>query len=209
MNTIAVLTIKRFGAAKQRLGDVEIRPALAEAMMADVLAALAHTNSVTQILVVSGEPRAAAVAGDFGAEVFEDPDTGHNPAAARGVAAAIERGADGVLLAAGDCPLLDSAELDGLLGGESDRVVVLADRHGTGTNGLILFPPRAIESSFGAGSCERHAVLAEQAGVACRVEKNTSMALDVDTPEDLRALAAAIGDSAPRTRAVLAQAGLL
>ncbi len=36
----------------------------------------------------------------------------------------------------------------------------MPDRHGTGTNGLLLTPPDAIAPSFGPGSCERHRALA-------------------------------------------------
>ena len=50
-------------------------------------------------------------------------------------------------------------------------VVILADRHGTGTNGLLLCPPDAIAPSFGMGSRERHAELAHRAGVPWTVEE--------------------------------------
>ena len=60
-------------------------------------------------------------------------------------------------------------ELDALLQSTRRRgpeVVIVPDRHGTGTNGLLLAPPDAIAPSFGPGSCERHRALARAAGVA-------------------------------------------
>src|SRR4051794_32176511 len=118
--TIAVLPVKRFGAAKQRLdNDLSdgTRRALAEAMVTDVLIALRRARSVDEVLVVSGETLAVALAAGYdAAAVVDDPtDDGHSAAAARGVAAAIERGATRVLLVPGDCPALDPAEVDELL----------------------------------------------------------------------------------------------
>ena len=69
---------------------------------------------------------------------------------------------------------------------------MIPDRHGTGTNGLILSPPDAIAPAFGPGSRERHLELARAAGLRCRVATIPSMALDLDTGEDLRELAAAL-----------------
>lgn len=205
MSTFAILTIKRFGVAKQRLGDARFRPALAEAMMADVLAALDRCRRIDDILIVSGEPRVHRHR-----LVIDDPDEGHNPAAMRGIEAAVARGASRVILVAGDCPLIDPAELDALLVDRREHVVVIADRHATGTNGLILSPPRAIEPAFGEGSCARHRRLAEDADIGVSVATRTSLAHDIDTPEDLQALIAAADDSlAPNTRAVLRSEGLL
>lgn len=205
MRTVAVLTIKRFDAAKQRLGDARFRPALAEAMMTDVLTALERTEAIDEVLIVSGEP-----ATHRHGHVVDDPDDGHNPAAARGIEAAVQRGATRVLLVAGDCPLLDPGELDALLADRGENVVVIADRHGAGTNGLILSPPNAIEPSFGEGSRARHQALASEAGMTCFVAAHSSLAHDIDTPEDLQALVDAAGDTlAPNTRAVLRAEGLL
>ena len=100
----------------------------------------------------------------------------------------------------------DRSASDGAaVGGE---VVIVPDRHGTGTNGLLLTPPDAIEPSFGPDSCERHRALALAAGAACRLERPPSLLLDVDTGADLLALRerlAGAGISAVRTRAVLGQ----
>jgi 2-phospho-L-lactate guanylyltransferase len=84
------------------------------------------------------------------------------------------------------------------------------DRHGTGTNALVIAPPDAVEPSFGPGSFARHVSAAESAGVEHRVERVPSLMFDVDTPEDLAELGAALaGDArrgqAPSTRGALRQ----
>lgn len=191
MRTIAVLPVKSFGAAKTRLAaDLGVpQPALAEEMAAGVLRALCG-SSVDGVVVVTRERRVMDLADAVGAEILEEEELrGHSAAAMLGVARAVSLGAERVLLAAGDCPLLSSADVDALLarhGGEG--VVILADRHGTGTNGLLLCPPGAIAPSFGMGSRERHAELAHRAGAPWVVEEVPAFAFDVDTAEDLVAV---------------------
>lgn len=216
MRTVAVLPVKRFAHAKQRLGE-ELSPgtrrALAEAMLADVLIALRRAERVEEVVVVTGEPMAEALARGQGAEVVRDPDdAGHSQAALLGVAWALERGAGRALLVPGDCPALSPAELDALLEPEprGREVVVVPDRHGSGTNALVLTPPGAIRPSFGPGSRARHESLAQAADVACRIAEPFSLALDVDTTEDLDALAQALGartGGAANTRGLLRRLG--
>ena len=94
------------------------------------------------------------------------------------------------------------AEADGT------AVVIVPDRHDTGTNALLLTPPSVIEPSFGPGSCQRHEAAAQAAGVSHRVERVPSLIFDVDTSEDLAVVAAAIEvrrTVAPRTRGALRQ----
>ena len=211
MRTAAVLPVKSFGQAKQRL-DAAVgrseRAELAAAMLGDVLAALRAVDGLADLIVVTAEPRAAAAARGAAAHVVDDPsETGQSDAALRGVEAAIARGADRVLLVPGDCPALDPAEVGALLRGFPDAgLVIVPDRHGSGTNALLIAPPSAIEPSFGPGSFARHAVLGAAAGVAVRVAQAPSLALDVDTPGDLAALRealAALPTAAPATRALL------
>jgi 2-phospho-L-lactate guanylyltransferase len=216
MRTAAILPVKRFARAKQRLGaSVEdpLRRELAEAMVADVLHALAHTASIERTIIVTGERSVAAASRERGALVIEDDDERGQPAAATlGVRRALAEGIERVLCVPGDCPTLDPDELDALLhldaSGGGREVVIVPDRHGAGTNGLLLAPPDAIAPSFGPGSCERHRALADAAGVACRIERVPSLLLDIDTGEDLdvlRARLAAHPARAARTRAVLGQ----
>jgi 2-phospho-L-lactate guanylyltransferase len=113
-----------------------------------------------------------------------------------------------VLLVPGDCPALDPQEVGTLLESRADppQVVIVPDRHGSGTNALLLAPPDAVAPSFGAGSLARHAARARAASATVKVRDVPSLGLDVDTPDDLAALRAAL-DTRPslarRTREVL------
>jgi len=189
--------VKRFSAAKQRMAAGITggqRRDLAEAMVADVLGAIGQARTVERTIVVTGDPIAQELAAEAGAEVVPDPeDGGHVEAAQAGIARAEADGAERVVLLAGDCPLLDPRELDRLLTGVPGSYVgIVPDRHGTGTNALLLSPPGAIVPAFGEGSRDRHVEAARRAGIAFGIEELPSIELDLDTPADLIALTRAL-----------------
>jgi|tagenome__1003787_1003787.scaffolds.fasta_scaffold20261913_2 2-phospho-L-lactate guanylyltransferase len=217
MSTIAVLPVKRFDEAKQRLGEAMrsgTRRALAEAMLIDVLTALRRAKRVDAVVVVTSENAADVLARAHDARTIRDPaEPGHNPAARAGVQWAMEQGARRALLVPGDCPALDPLEIDDLLLAHPHseaRVTIVPDRHGTGTNALVLCPPDAIDPSFGEGSRKRHEQLARDAGAECRIAEPPSLALDIDTLDDLAVLRNALDartGGAAHTRGLLARLG--
>jgi 2-phospho-L-lactate guanylyltransferase len=205
LKATAVLPVKRFDAAKQRLAagiDEGRRSELAAAMVADVLDAIGEARSIGRLIVVSGDPIAQELAAKAGAEVVPDPeDAGHIQAAQAGIARAEAEGAERVALLAGDCPLLDPRELDRLLTGVPGSYVgIVPDRHGSGTNALLLSPPDAIVPAFGEGSRERHVEAARAAGVPFGIEELPSIELDLDTPADVIALTRELARRPKRAR---------
>jgi 2-phospho-L-lactate guanylyltransferase len=219
MNATAILPVKRFAHAKTRLLDAigpPERAALLKAMLADVLDALEAAGSIERVIVVTGEGRAEKIALSLGGhsrtaiEVFQDPeDSSHSEAATLGIVRAKALGATCTALLPGDCPLLDPAELDAALARmEAGTVAVIPDRHGTGTNGLLLTPADAIGPAFGEDSHARHLDRARRAGWRAVTEELPSMALDLDTPDDLAALRSRLdgaSDEAPHTARALAE----
>jgi 2-phospho-L-lactate guanylyltransferase len=206
VRTLAVLPVKSFGLAKQRLGEAvgaDQRRALARAMAGDVLEALGRVEGLDGVIVVSAE----ALDAGAGVEMVHDPEeAGQSAAARRGVRAALEREAERVLLVPGDCPALEPVEVTQLLAEPREGVVIVPDRHGAGTNALLIAPPAALDPAFGPGSFARHAALARAARAQVRIGRLPSLELDVDTPGDLAALRAALAarsGGAPRTRALL------
>jgi 2-phospho-L-lactate/phosphoenolpyruvate guanylyltransferase len=218
VRTAAVLPVKRLADAKQRLGahlTDPLRARLARAMVADVLDAVRRVAAIERTIVVTSEPAVAAEARARGALALADSAAaGQSAAVAIGIARALADGFERVLCIPGDCPALEPAELELVLSRAAAavrrcaraEVVIVPDRHGTGTNGLLLTPPDAIAPSFGPDSCARHVALAEAAGTAWRLERPPSLLLDIDTGADLAVLRerlAAASAPAPRTRAVL------
>jgi len=215
MKTLAILPVKNFGEAKQRLSDLlghGSREALAQAMFSDVLAALRKVKGLDAIAVVTGDARAESAAGGARVIVLRDRNqSGQSDATRIGIAHAAECHFERVLLVPGDTPLIDPVEIDGLLtraATDEQDAVIVPDRAGTGTNALLLAPPDAIAPSFGTGSLERHVEAATDAGIRFRVEGVRSLMHDVDTPDDLADLGAVLDELrgvAPRTRGALNQ----
>ena len=209
--TIAILPVKSFGAAKQRLADVlgdGARKALAQAMFSDVLATLRRVPELDAIAVVTADRAAESAAASERVTVLHDgAQAGQSEAALIGIRHALAAGYERVLLVPGDTPLLQPREVTALLDGTGELVIV-ADRHGTGTNALVLSPPDAIEPAFGPDSFARHTAAAQAAQLSYRAEAVAGLALDVDTPGDLAELAAALAERrgpAPLTRGALRQ----
>jgi 2-phospho-L-lactate guanylyltransferase len=208
MRTVAILPVKSFAKAKQRLSpglEPPFRRELAEVMLEDVILALA-ASSVDEVIVVTAGQTSADVARRHGARVVSDGERGHNEAARLGVQEAIRARAERVIMVPGDCPALDPSELDDLLDRPTDApsLTIVPDRHGTGTNALLIRPPDAIAPAFGPGSAQRHVRLARAAGIAHAVVRVPSLALDIDTPEDLAALSE-LGGARLRTHDLLSR----
>jgi len=205
--------VKRFADAKQRLAagiNDERRKTLVAAMLDDVLEAIAEARSIECTIVVSDDPEALDKAGRVGADVVPDPmEDGHSGAALAGIARAERLGAKCVVLLPGDCPLLEPRELDRLLTGlPTNYVAIVPDRHGSGTNALVLAPPRAIRPAFGEDSCSRHVAAAREGEIPFAVEELPSLALDLDTPADIVALTRALAPGRGRGRRTAKALGL-
>ncbi|HWC87870.1 MAG TPA: 2-phospho-L-lactate guanylyltransferase [Solirubrobacteraceae bacterium] len=213
MPTLAVLPIKNFVEAKQRLETVLSsgpRRALAEAMFSDVLTALRRSSAVEDILVITRDSGAQQIAGGHGALVLDDEEPGQSPAAALGVRYALDHEYERVLLVPGDCPTLSPRDVDALIARPhgTPSALIVPDRHGTGTNALLLTPPDALVPAFGPDSCERHVANAEAAGTTYELAGVPSLELDIDTPDDLEVLRRVLESThggAAHTRGMLSQ----
>jgi len=215
MRTLAILPIKSFGAAKQRLSGLlgnGSRQALAQAMFLDVLASLRRVSGIDAVAVVTADSDAEMAARRGGVHLLYDPHEAGQSAAARiGIRHGLELGFERVLLVPGDTPLIESGEIAMMLHRaeeEGTAAVIVPDRHGTGTNALLLTPPEAMVPSFGPDSLERHRKAALGGGISHSVEAVASLMLDVDTPDDLADLSALLDErrgQACMTRGALRQ----
>jgi len=214
MHTTAVLPVKGLGDANGRLGstlNTKERERLAEALFVDAVMKLPRCRCIDDILVVTADPSIARQARWFGHAVLEqEADEGHSEAASAGARVALEAGAARVAMLPVDCPMLDPAELDSQIGRSARTVLIFPDRHGTGTNGLVLTPPDIFAPAFGPESCSGHVSRARAAGIAFALSAVESLAIDLDTPEDMSLLRDRLlldPMPAPRTAEVLWELG--
>jgi 2-phospho-L-lactate/phosphoenolpyruvate guanylyltransferase len=203
----AVVPVKRFDQAKQRLSEVldgAGRAALAAAMLGDVLEQLSGTAGLTGVLVVTSDMEATVIAGGFGAAVLTDPaDSGVNDAVAHGVSRLGPLGASSAIITPSDIPFVTSEELSSVLAALEQTAVVLAPatRDG-GTNILGLSPPDVMAPAFGQDSFARHSAVAHDLRPAVILLEGAGR--DIDVPADLaRGPAFAKSGSGARTVACL------
>jgi 2-phospho-L-lactate guanylyltransferase len=204
-----VVPVKRLSLAKTRLAlTAEDRADLALAMALDVVDAGIACPSVTLVIVVSDDERAAAELTALGADVVEDePDAGLNPALAHGVATAVMRApGDGVMIVSSDVPTMTAEELTSVVTAAAGAVrSFVRDAAGTGTTLLAARDGADLVPRFGPQSGEQHAA----AGHTELDVTAPGVRRDIDTVEDLQAaLAAADPSAAPRTRTVARRLGL-
>ena len=114
MRTAAILPVKSFGAAKQRLGSLlgsGSRQALAQAMFQDVLASLRKVEGIERIVVVASEPSVEFAADEQVTLLEDELSEGQSAATAAGIRWAVASGFERVLLVPGDAPLLSQTEV--------------------------------------------------------------------------------------------------
>jgi 2-phospho-L-lactate/phosphoenolpyruvate guanylyltransferase len=206
-HVVAIVPVRGLESSKARLGealDAEERRALVLRLLTRAVEAAAATPGLAQVAVVSPDPAVLALAAAHGAVGVAQGGGGLNEGLAEARAWAEETGADGILVIPGDLPAVTSAELSRIVGsaravleaqaasGAPARalVVLVPDRAGSGTNLLLVAPPRAIPFRFGDGSRAAHLAVAREAG-AVYLELGGPLELDLDTPDDLLAAEAA------------------
>jgi 2-phospho-L-lactate guanylyltransferase len=214
LRTAAVIPVKRLDAAHARLAELVSPPdrkRLAEALYRDLLAKIRRSRTIDDVIVVTADPTVARHARWLDHQVLtQEADSGHAAAASAGARAAIARGYDRVAMLPIDCPLFDPAELDARMGRTPRTALIVPDRHGTGTNALVLCPPGAFAPAFGPDSCARHVSRARAAGIGFALERVRSLESDLDTPEDFELLRDALlidPQPAVRTAQVLWELG--
>lgn len=172
------------------LSDDE-RATLNRRFLEQTLDTLRNTPEVSQVLVISRDPAALAVARQFGARtIHEDGTPNLNSALARATLLARQYASRGVLILPADLPLITKEDLSYFLEfvGKPPCVVISPDRHDNGTNALLVSPGGIITYDFGQGSFQRHCDAAIKAGASLQVVRNERIMLDLDTPDDLEML---------------------
>lgn len=193
----AVVVARVANGAKSRLSpalDATQRRELALAMLTDVLHVCTQARATLDgVVAVVDDASARAQAEHSGARVVDDPTPGDmNVAVALGLDAVRRLGAQTAIVLPGDIPLITTDDLEALIvtAENAERAVVVgASRDGLGTNALLLRPIDVIAPAFGPPSVDRHVRAGQHARAVTRVQRNLGLALDVDTPADLAALA--------------------
>jgi len=187
----AIIPVGTLEAAKSRLGgalDAEERQDLAERFLARTLRAALAVDRLADTLVVSPDRDVLHRASDLGARTLRQRSTGLNAGLDEAREDVVAGGAGAILVLPIDLPFVTDEAIAEVLQRIDDepgpRVVLVTDRHGTGTNVLAIVPPGIIRFGFGPGSRRAHREAAAAAGAAY-AEVDGPLAFDLDTPADL------------------------
>jgi 2-phospho-L-lactate guanylyltransferase len=197
---VILIPVKNLSTAKQRLAavlDQTARTALAQAMLHDVISALAAWQGRPRCALVTSDPFAMELAGQYDFEVIPDPaNPGETGAIEMATQTCVERGIDSTLVIPADIPLIQSTELELILAHAPDEGSVLAPAaDGRGTNAAFRRPANLFPLRFGNDSFKPHLAAAQATGKPCIVLQLPSISVDVDNPEDLQRLLAQPGET--------------
>jgi len=191
MTLWAIVPVKPLRRGKSRLAGTlseDERTELNRSLLQNTLKTFADLKEVEEVLVISRDPQALSIARQHGARtVREDGQPELNTALKRATVIAQVYATRGVLILPADLPLVTREDLLTLIerAGEPPAVVIAPDRHGTGTNALLISPAGLIEYDFGENSFQRHCQRAKEAGARLEIVNLPTLGLDLDLPEDL------------------------
>jgi 2-phospho-L-lactate guanylyltransferase len=207
-NVWAAVPVKEFVGAKQRLASLlspAQRQALAAAMLEDVLAALADAP-LAGIMVNTLDPLAGELARRYGARVVtEGARDGHTGAVAAMARILAAEGRACMLALPGDIPRVTSMEIAAIVEARrpAPALAIVPAHDGRGSNAVLCSPPMVMPLKFGDDSFLPHLAAARALGIEPTIVKLPGIGLDIDQPQDLEALRAAIPRMATRTAVLL------
>ena len=193
MRTAAIIPVATLEDAKTRLGhalDAEERQDLVERLVRRTVTAALAVPGFADVLIVSPDREVLRLAADLGARTLRQRSDGLNAGLGEARDDAIAGGADALLVLPIDLAFVSRDTVAAVLAilaeapEPTPAVVLVPDRHGSGTNVLALRPPGVIEFRFGADSRRAHQDAAEAAG-ASYAELDGPLVYDIDTPADL------------------------
>lgn len=188
-----VVPVKPFALAKRRLAGLlsdDERARLARAMLHDLFTLLAHCTRVSGVLCVTREPEVAALTPLCGAQILGEEQPGLSNSVAQAARHLVAREQGSMLVLPADVPLATSEEIDFVIAkhGWAPAVTLVSDEDGYGTNALAVSPPDLMPFRFGRHSYIAHRDAALALGARVTTLRLPGLALDVDTPEDVRRL---------------------
>lgn len=184
MRSAVVIPIKSFTVAKGRLADT-LTPAQRAELAQQCAATVVQAAQKLPVYVVCADTQVAQWARERGAHVVDCQTPGLDVAVNAGREAAETDGATHIIVAHADLPLATS--LSHVV--REGRVSMVPDRHNDGTN-VLSFPAGVnFTTAYGPGSFDNHIRIAESLGLTVEIINDESLALDLDTADDLGELA--------------------
>ncbi len=190
----AILPFRSVADSKRRMESAlseQERMELSARLLVRTLAALRNARSIGRTILVSPDPLARELARAAGAEAIDDHGVPLNEAIRLGLDHATTSGASTALIVPVDLAHVSASAIDELTqawrtSGAASGILPALDG---GTAALITPLPTTMSLHYGEGSAALH--LRELSLISSSVQElNSLLAADLDTPEDLNAVAA-------------------
>lgn len=186
-----VIPAKDPNAAKSRLAPLlshEARQSLALTLFRETLRFFHANFAALPLVVVTDSPLLAGEAARVGATVLRDERVGLTAAVQQATAWCADHGFTSALVIPSDIGALRRDEIARLIERPRNRpsVILCPSADEAGTNALLTTPPNVVPIWYGIGSFERFQREAKARGVPVEVLRLADLALDLDTPEDVR-----------------------
>lgn len=193
MAITAIVPLRSLHDGKRRLSGVlssAERGALVQRLFLRAQEAILGSGCVDLLCVVSPDPVLLAWVERSGAMPLLQSGDGLNAGLEYARHTLLERGSwSSLLVMLPDLPLIQAADVAAMARlSRPESIVIASDRHGSGTNALLLQPATAIAFRFGAHSLQRHLAAARSHGLTIRRYTAPSVAFDLDTAADLELL---------------------
>lgn len=188
---VAVIPVGMLEGAKSRLGavlDAEERRDLVARLAEATIRAAVTTPGIAETIVITPDDEVRGLALSAGARPIRQRSTGLNAGLREARDEVVAAGDSAMLILPIDLPRVSPSALADIVAviGEAQPplVAIVADRHGRGTNALLLDPPDVIDVCFGGDSHGAHTAAATVVG-ARLIELGGPLSEDIDTPDDL------------------------
>lgn len=187
----AVIPIGTLGGSKSRLGavlDAEERHDLATRLAESTIRAAVATPGIAETIVITPDDEVRGIALAAGARPMLQRSTGLNAGLREARDEVVAAGGSAMLILPIDLPMISPEALTAVMNVMADvpppLVAIVPDRHGRGTNALLLAPPDVIDVCFGGDSHAAHQAAAAVVG-ARFIGLDGPLTYDLDTPDDL------------------------
>lgn len=183
----AIVPVKSLQRTKSRLAAILTpteRVALTLQLLTRQLQVLSQVESLAGTLVVSRDLIVAEHAREQGCLVLaEEVDSDLNGAVSEARDILANEAIDHLLILPSDLPLISAEALQTMFGFRP-KAAICSDRHGTGTNALLIPSNPHFQFQFGINSFHKHQAEFARHQIAFRSLSIPAIAFDLDTPID-------------------------